>query len=291
MKRICLILTLLVSLLAQPAEAKKYALLIAVQDYPGVSGWTTLHSRNDIELLKKPLEDSDFKVYTLIDKEATHDGILNAINNIKLKCGKGDMVWIHFSGHGQQMPDVMGDEKDHKTEAFIPYDAEYGVSATYKGQNHLTDDEINDTLIPIRNRLTSTGQLLVTIDACHSADGIRGDENDEFNELDSLITRSLPDFERGKRIVRNNESKLAVDAARVIEISACDSTEINYEYRNKWGSLSYLLSKGIKKQGKNFNFMKLAQYVINRKNYKPIMPRQTPQCHQYIGMKKKKYKK
>ena len=289
MRKLFFILTMMVSLLVYQTEAKKMALLIAVQDYPGISGWTTLHSREDIKLLKGPLEDSGFTVSTLIDGAATHKGIINAIGKFTEKCAPGDMVLIHFSGHGQQMPDLVGDEKDHKTEAFIPYDAKDRPTKGYNGENHLTDDEIREALIPIRNKLTKTGHLLVTFDACHSADMARGDE-DEFNESDSLITRSLPFFKKGKPFVRNKDIILAKNAANVIEISACDSTESNYEYRNQSGSLSYLLSLGIKKQGKNLDFLKLAQFVINKDNYRSIMTRQTPCCHQYIGMVRKKYK-
>ncbi len=276
MRKLFFILTMMVSLLVYQADAKKMALLIAVQDYPGITGWTTLHSREDIKLLKGPLEDSGFTVFTLIDGAATHKGIINAIGKLKEKCAPGDMVLIHFSGHGQQMPDLVGDENDHKTEAFIPYDAKDRPTKGYNGENHLTDDEINNALIPIRNKLTKTGHLLVTFDACHSTDMSRGD--DEFNELDSLIIRGLPKFKGkplNKKIQRNHLNK---NAANCIEISACASTELNREYRNQYGSLSYLLHLGIKKQGKKLDFQKLAKFVTAKANYKPIMPNQTPGC-------------
>ena len=254
-------------------KAKKIALLIAVQNYPAISCWGTLHSLNDVQLLQKALKKYGFSVKTLTEDAATHQGIINAINDLKSECAPGDMVWIHFSGHGQQMKDAMGDEKDHLTEAFIPYDALKDSTHDYHGENHLTDDEINEYLIPIRNSLTAAGQLLVTIDACHSESGTRGG-NKNLNGSDTLIIRgTTKTFEQGKRIKRINKLK---NAANGIEISACRSTESNYEYKNKYGSLSYLLYLGIEKQGEKLDFQQLAEFVTNKKNYKLIMPNQTP---------------
>lgn len=263
------------SLFAYQVEARKMALLIGVT-YDATSGWTNVKSLEDVDMLEEVLNNAGFKVYTLKGRAATHDGILNAIKN--LKCAPGDMVWIHFSGHGQQMADAMGDENDGLTEAFIPSNAPKRPTDKYRGENHLTDDEIKDVLIPIRNKLTSTGQLLVTIDACHSGDGTRGDE-DDLNGVDTLMERGTPlVFKPGKRTIIKN--KLAKNAASGIEISACQSSQSNYLYKNECGSLSYLLYLGVKKQGKKLDFKKLAKFVTNKTNYMPIMPKQKPHQQQ-----------
>jgi len=258
---------------ANERKAKKIALLIAVQNYPAISCWGTLHSLNDVQLLQKALKKYGFSVKTLTEEAATHKGILKAINDLKSECAPGDMVWIHFSGHGQQMPDVMGDENEDLTEAFIPFDALKDSTHDYHGEKHLTDDEINEVLIPIRNSLTSAGQLLVTIDACHSESLTRG-----VGGSDDLIIRGTTKrFPEGKRIKRVKKLK---NPANGIEISACRSTESNYEYKNKngsvYGSLSYLLFLGLNKHGEKLDLQKLAEFVTNKKNYKPIMPNQTP---------------
>lgn len=271
MRKLLFLLTMAVSLLANQAEAKKMALLVGVT-YDATTGWTDVKSLKDVDMLEEALDNAGFKVYTLKGRDATHEGILNAIKN--LKCDPGDMVWIHFSGHGQQMADAMGDENDGLTEAFVPSDAPKRASNRYKGEKHLTDDEIKDALIPIRNRLTRTGQLLVTIDACHSGDGTRGS-----NGVDTLMERGTSlVFKPGKRIISKN--RLAKNAASGIEISACQSSQSNYLYNNECGSLSHLLYLGIKKQGRKLSFKKLAEFVTDKANYKPIMPYQTPHRQQ-----------
>lgn len=262
MKKLFILLALVLSTFTHQAEAKKIALLIGVSKYPASSKWCRLNSSTDVEMLQESLKKSGFVVTTLCDEKATHDNILTAIGNIS--CQRGDMVLIHFSGHGQRMTDVNGDEDDHYTEAFIPYDAKMTAEDGYCGANHLTDDEIHGILIPIRNKLGTTGQLLVTIDACHSADSTRGD--------DGLIIRGTDEiFKVGKPYLLHN--RLNNDAATGFEISACQSDQLNRQYKyngeQQCGSLSYLLNEGIKKQGKNLNFNKLADYI--KKNYKKVM--------------------
>lgn len=271
MKKLVILLTLALLFVAHQAEAKKIALLIGVGKYPAMSGWCGLDASEDVEMLQQSLKGAGFAVFTLTDASAKHDNILKAIEN--LKCQPGDMVLIHFSGHGQQMVDAMGDEKDHRTEAFIPYDAKIMPGNGYKGDNHLTDDEIRDALIPVRNKLGAKGHLMVTFDACHSADGSRGGDDD-------LVARGTDYvFKPGKRVAtRNKKSKYAADE---IEVSACNSDQTNKQYKYKpgkqCGSLSFLLNEGIKMQGKSINFIKLAKYITAEKNYRRVMPTtQTP---------------
>ena len=85
--------------------------------------------------------------------------------------GDRDELYIHFSGHGQQVTDVSGDEPDGLDEALIPYDAaiEYGRNG-YKGQNHILDDELGVWLEALRESVGPKGVIVVALDACHSGD-------------------------------------------------------------------------------------------------------------------------
>ena len=177
MKKCVLLLAMMLLAFAFQSEAKKMALLIGVGDYPQYSdhsGWGKINSANDVILLKVALKKAGFQtVQTLTEASATHDNILNKLITFTKLCHPGDMVLIHFSGHGQQMPDLMQDETDKLTESFIPYDAHRFVTPTYRGQAHLTDDEIRDKLTALRNKLGPNGLLMVTIDACHSEGSTR----------------------------------------------------------------------------------------------------------------------
>lgn len=69
----------------------------------------------------------------------------------------GDSLFFHFSGHGSQVPDYKGDERDGLNETLLPCDFEHS------GQ--LVDDDINRVLI---NPLPRGVYLHAIIDACHS---------------------------------------------------------------------------------------------------------------------------
>ena len=161
MKRVFFILFALFSFLT--AIATKRALLVAIGNYPANSGWTRINSNNDVDLLKPVFSNAGFIVTTLIDEHATHEGIINALQALRNQCKKSDQVFIHFSCHGQQIVDLVGDEPDGLTESMVPYDALREPTKTYYGQNHLTDDELNRELISLRKKLGKDGFLLITL--------------------------------------------------------------------------------------------------------------------------------
>jgi len=172
--RITLVLLVLLSL---PLQAKKIALIIAVGDYPASTGWSPISSANDVPLIQAALKHQGFKeehITTLLNAEATHDGIINALNTLSTQIEPGDIVVIHYSGHGQQIADDNGEEIDDKDEALVPYDALVRPTYNYSGQNHIRDDALGALLTNFRNKLGAKGQLLVLLDSCHSGSATRG---------------------------------------------------------------------------------------------------------------------
>lgn len=128
----------------------KLALLIGIGQYPQESGWPTIHGDNDVTIIKDLLFDQDFKeenIFTLTNSTATKASITSTLEALRQKAKQGDIVYIHFSGHGQQVTDLDGDEDDHYDEAWIPYDARKKYEAgIYEGENHIIDDELNNYL-------------------------------------------------------------------------------------------------------------------------------------------------
>ena len=287
-------------------NSKRKALLIGVGNYRNYAkhkgwnedtGWEDLSSLNDIALLQELLIALDFKVVTITDEAATHAGIINALNLLAAKncCHPGDSVIIHFSGHGQQILDIVGDEEDNRTETFIPIDALRKSTQEYNmAQHHLKDDEINDHIVAITNRIGASGVLLVTIDACHSENATLGD-NDEIGEIHkNTKIRSGGYFqsdELNKLRKKYDESKAKKPRyiSHFYALSACKSTEVNYEYKDEagalgvkdreYGSLSFALCRELAnlKKGEKIDFDKLTNAVINHKeNNPPLWDCQTP---------------
>ncbi|MBP8726436.1 MAG: caspase family protein [Saprospiraceae bacterium] len=160
-------------------SGQKKALLIGIGNYPAEGGWGSLSSLNDLGLVERALLERGFAkehILVLTDAVATRAGIEEAITSRFFKMlSRGDIAYIHFSGHGQQMIDISGDEVDGYDECLVPYDSprKY-VEGVYEGERLLTDDELGELLRKLRGKLGENGHLVVAVDACHSGTGTRG---------------------------------------------------------------------------------------------------------------------
>ena len=227
-------------------------MLIGISNYPDESGWCKLSSARDIEKIKTIIS-SSFEVTTLIDSQATYNGIIGALENILSKVQIGDTIFIHFSGHGQQMLSNDCNEVDYLDEALISFDAFSQETAFYKGECHLKDDILSNYIQGIRDKVGNKGLVVVTLDSCHSDSMDRDTEEDnsiviyrgglslfgaKHLSVDSLIV--IKDRWRAKQV-----SDLYNDTlAHVLYLSACNSYEKNREIlvdSVSYGSLSYAI--------------------------------------------------
>ena len=289
--RIITYILLLLSLFAS-AQTKR-ALVIGLGEQQD-KAWNKINGDKDVPFVQAMLKNAGFKsVTTLVNRQATKVGIVGAFKRMAASCKQGDVVYIHYSGHGQQMTDVHNDEKDGLDECWIPYDACRKASATYHGEKHLTDDELNVYLNAIRNKIGAKGKLLVVIDACHSGDGTRGDDDEIIRGVeDTLVVDSqnarglyetfeaIKSFfigDKGKENVINTKAKPL--AERWITISACRSDQVNIEMKKPTvGKLTYALWKELKNIDKvgNDEFMKRIRKFVNRNtSSRPQQPEMT----------------
>jgi hypothetical protein len=166
------------------AQGDKYALIIAIGDYPEESGWDDLSSANDIPLIKNILELHGFQeehVWVLSDADATRTGIVESLEHLAEQIGPGDVLYIHYSGHGQQIIDLNDEEMDGYDESLVPYDAKKRYkTGVYEGENHIRDEDFGLMLQGLQNILGAEGSLLVTLDACHSGTATRGPKTSKF---------------------------------------------------------------------------------------------------------------
>ena len=288
------IITYILLLLSLSVTAQtKRALVIGLGEQQD-KAWNKINGDKDVPLVKGMLKSAGFKsVTTLVNRQATKTGIIGAFKKMTASCKQGDVVYIHYSGHGQQMTDVHNDEKDGLDECWIPYDAYRKASKTYHGDKHLTDDELNVYLNAIRHKIGARGKLLVVIDACHSGDGTRGEDDDivrgveDTLVVDSQNARGLYEtFEaiksffvgdNGKENIINTKAKPL--AERWITISACRSDQVNFEMKKPAvGKLTYALWTEQKKSEKvsNEEFMKrIRRFVYRNASSRPQQPEMT----------------
>ena len=220
----------------------RHALLIGIGNYPEEYGWNKIHGNNDISIIQAALSRQGFTedhITLLQDSAATKDNIMKALDNLSARLSQGDVAYIHFSGHGQQVTDLNGDEEDGFDEAWIPFDArkqyEPGV---YEGECHILDDEINSILTKLRVRVGARGKIIVIADACHSGSGSRGLMDNE------VFVRGTQD----KFIIPRKTSnvKKKPEPTEWLFVAACKPYQSNYEYRSPegeyFGVLSYVIA-------------------------------------------------
>ena len=222
-----LLLFLSVSITAQTRRA----LVIGVGQQKDKS-WAKINGDKDVQYVQQMLRNAGYMdVWTLVNEEATKAGIVTAFKKLTAKCKIGDVVYVQFSGHGQLVTDVNDDEQDGWDEAWIPYDAYLKYGKKDKGEKHLIDDEINVLLTGIRNKIGDSGKLLVVVDACHSGDSSRGDEDEVIRGVKDEFV--IPIEKKGKSVKAPE---------RWLTLSACKDFQLNQEMKTpKVGKLTYAL--------------------------------------------------
>lgn len=231
---IFLLLTFLFALTTVSSAAQtRRALVIGLGEQTDPS-WEKIHGDNDVEYVTKMLRRCSFKdIRTLTNHDATKAGIVKALQRLAKRCRRGDIIYVHFSGHGQQMTDLDGDEEDGWDETWIPYDAFASYGPQDHGEKHLTDDELNRLLADIAIRIGSRGKMLVVADACHSGDSTSGEE-------DNITIRGAYDefVIPGVQPPRPTPKK----PLKWLMLSACKDLERNEEMTSpKVGKLTYAL--------------------------------------------------
>ena len=93
----------------------------------------------------------------LLTKKATRAAALRAIRSACNTLHTGDLLFLTYSGHGGQIPDVTGEEDDKLDETWCLYDGE------------LIDDEMYLEL----SRFAAGVRVLVLSDSCHSGTVLR----------------------------------------------------------------------------------------------------------------------
>jgi hypothetical protein len=152
-----------------PAPPARRALLVGIDRYLSDGLDTLKGCVNDVESLRGVLvgrfEVPPENIRVLTNEDATRDAILAAIrDHLIAPAGPGDVVILHFSGHGSQRLDDSSDEPDGWDETIVPHDSRVGT--VYD----ITDDELNALLAQLSAR---TPNVTVILDSCHSGSGVR----------------------------------------------------------------------------------------------------------------------
>jgi metacaspase-1 len=137
----------------------KKAVLIGVNRYR-MPGADLRGCVNDVKNMRTLLTSRyGFKaadISVLTDFAATKKAIETAIRSLIRGARSGDVVLVHFSGHGSNVPDNDGDEADKRDEILCPSDLDW--------KKPLRDDWLRTTFDSLRTGVS----LTVVTDCCHS---------------------------------------------------------------------------------------------------------------------------
>ena len=229
---------------------------MGISDYQCINkygGWNNIHGKNDIDMLNTTLKKSGVSVSCLYDRGATKAGISKALGVLASQCKVGDIVYLHFSTHGQPFEDDNGDEDDGWDESIVPVDApiEY-TKGKYEGVNHLIDDELREFCTRIRKAIGTKGMLYVVIDACHAGKASMGIEEEVIRGTKAGFTRSGK-YYRPQKLERGNFYQIpsSTSLGNVMFIEACRSYQVNKEIVEKgkhYGALSYYINQVLSNQ-------------------------------------------
>lgn len=256
--KLCLILVAMLFFSVVYAQRKR-AFMVGISHYDtALTGyqWNNINGVEDINLIAPILKRQGFQATTLLDEQATYDNITRQLSSFIKSTKKGDIVYLHFSTHGQPVEDLNGDEKDGWDEAIVPIDAyKLYKKGKYEGKKHLLDDQLNNYVKSIREKICNTGFLYVVIDACHAGTSSRA--NDETVRgtnvgftYSNKVFRSSPQKKSQYKI--ENAPKLS----NVLFLEACRHDQVNTEIKVKnkrYGPLSYNIAQTLQKKALSIN--------------------------------------
>ena len=222
----------------------KYALLIGIDDYTDTEFPSLKGAKNDVKLMEDLLISRwgflSQNIYKLMDQEATHTGIAQAFAELEKMIQTGDMVYIHYSGHGSRAPDLNHDERTvqgkQMDSTWVSYgsrtqlpggggtpngalnkSSSTGIYTTQDNDYDIIDDEINVWLSALSRK---TDRIVFVSDSCHSGTVTRG--------TDAMKTRGIaPD----KRIYPRGKIVPAAEPVAGVRITACRDNEKAREYK------------------------------------------------------------
>jgi metacaspase-1 len=195
-------------------------------------GWdgTLVACENDANSMQKIASSLGYETQQLITRKATRAAVIDTLSKAAQELEKDDIFFLSYSGHGGQVPDTNGEERDGKDETWVLYDGE------------LVDDELHELYTHFKPGV----RIIVLSDSCHSGTvtramyertapieaefGLR--PHPKFRS--KLIPREVQEkvIEREKKIFERiqSETKAAVKRspeATVLLISGCQDNQLS----------------------------------------------------------------
>ena len=268
-----------------------YALLIAIDQYlvagnlrGCVNDSIAVESYLNETIGKRP--DCKLDILSLRNEQATRQNIIKGFLEHLTKAQRGDIVFVHYSGHGsQENADKLfwKMEPDHRNETLVCHDSR-SKEADGKTIWDLSDKETAWMLSEIAK---NQPHIVVVFDCCHSGSGtrelvrhasmanyVRPAQNYVFAERDATY-----------RDLLEKPDTFDIPKTQHIFFSGCSSSQTAKEMRaedgKSYGAFTYSLLETLKKAGGNLSYRdvitRAGSLVANRAHA------QTPQLEAHHG--------
>lgn len=235
---------------AAKASGTKRALMVGINAYQYVSPLSGCI--NDLVDTKAQVLDkygfAEADTTTLKDAQATRVNILASLEKLVAESKSGDFLYFHYSGHGAQIPDTNGDEKDGKDEILCPVDARAAGGTI---SNIIVDDEINTILGKLK---PGVGFFMVS-DSCNSGTIDQGLERKSRGITLPANVKNVTPLKANLKSMDAFESR--VDAGKYTIITGCQENQTSADARinGRWnGALTYCLLETLKVGGAEMTY-------------------------------------
>jgi hypothetical protein len=249
----------------------KRAVLIGINKYQ-VPGSDLRGCVNDVNNLQKVLTRyygfAGKDITVLTDLKATKKAMEAAIQKLVTGAKKGDVLLLHYSGHGSNVPDDDGDEADKRDEILCPTDLDW--------KDPLRDDWLRKTF----DKLKAGVSLTVIMDCCHSGTNTRAIlppdapikerylpspwdlvAAESGRKLRGAVKGELRSSSRAKRrksdVVHADICELLITGCRDTQTSA--DAYISGSYN---GALTYYLVKSIEEENGKLSYRELHKQTL-----------------------------
>ncbi len=220
--------------------------------------------KNMSDLLQRLYGFDAADIQMITDFDATKKAMQDAITGLIQSGNRGDVLLLHYSGHGSNVPDDNGDEADNRDEILCPTDLDW--------YDPLRDDWLRNVFDGLRDGVN----LTMISDSCHSGTVTRALEPPDAPIIERYLPspwdlaavesgRSLagatrgtlhkaPEEERAKRDI------VPVDDMPEVLISGCraDQTSADAAINGGYaGALTYNLVEAIGEATKQLSYREL----------------------------------
>lgn len=135
----------------------------------------------------------------LLDKDVTAEAVHKTLSDVARKTQPKDEVILFWSGHGDQVDDVSGDEADGMDELLVPWNGE---------RSDVAGTMIMDDMLGRWAQEFSGCEVLVILDACHSGGQARNEKGISWDGDLNRFTKDITE-EQATVICSSSRSELS----------------------------------------------------------------------------------